>query len=387
MPVFRESSRLHRAIPTISVYLLEKIPRELDRSALSPKNLGVAVFRLSGELFMQLITLGLVLVLTYPSLQEKPSPPQLREIDRVRLAEAFRLADAIGDKIWPGWNKAAFAVLLVTPEWEFLLRHSQPTKDFTLLGEDQLLQTKVWYRKRTQRVDFLATFPAVGMTPTIVIGQAENTAAKTSTPWVVTLLHEHFHQLQWHDPRYLLDVGNLNLARGDQTGMWMLNYPFPYKDAAVNKQYAALCQALHAALLARGKPDFSEKLTAFLQERRRFQGLLQPDDYKYFTFQLWQEGIARYTEWHVATLAAKTYTPSKEFQALPDYTPFSQVADKHWQKIETALQKPQLERHQREVCYPFGAAEGLLLDAAQPKWRERYFTEKFFLDKYYRPLK
>ena len=156
--------------------------------------------------------LALLMSLSGQPSQEKPAPPQLREIDRIRLAEAFRLADAIGDKIWPGWSKASFAVLLVTPEWEYLLRHPQPTKDFTLLGEDNLLQSKVWYRKRTQRVDFLATFPAVGMTPTIVIGQAENTSEKTSTPWVVTLLHEHFHQLQWHDPRYLADVGGLKCS-------------------------------------------------------------------------------------------------------------------------------------------------------------------------------
>ena len=39
--------------------------------------------------------------------QEKPS---LREIDRVRLAEAFNLADKLGDDLWSGWSKAPFAV-------------------------------------------------------------------------------------------------------------------------------------------------------------------------------------------------------------------------------------------------------------------------------------
>jgi len=41
--------------------------------------------------------------------------PVLSAIDRTRLAEAFRL-DQIGERVWPGWSKAPFAVLLVTPD-------------------------------------------------------------------------------------------------------------------------------------------------------------------------------------------------------------------------------------------------------------------------------
>jgi Spy/CpxP family protein refolding chaperone len=327
---------------------------------------------------------SLLLLPQTPPQDTKPSAPQLREIDRIRLAEAFRLAEAVGDKIWPEWSKAPFAVLLVTPEWEYLIRHPQPSKDFTLLGEDKLLQSQVWYRKRTQRLELLATFPAVGMTPTIVIGQAESTQAKTSTRWVVTLLHEHFHQWQMANMRYYAEVDQLNLTRGDKTGMWMLNYPFPYGAEPVRQQFTTMAQALVAALKARGTPEFATKLEAFLQERRKFQGLLKPEDFKYASFQLWQEGIARYTEWHVANLAAQQYQPSKEFQALPDFVPFAQERERLLQGIEKELTAPKLEQRKRELFYPWGAAEGFLLDQAQPKWRERYLPEKFFLDRYYR---
>jgi hypothetical protein len=335
---------------------------------------------------MQSLTLFLLLAVHGdPSLQDKPAAPPLREIDRVRLAEAFRLAEAVGDKIWPEWSKAPFAVLLVTPEWEYLIRHPRPMKDFTLLGEDQLLQSKVWYRKRTQRVDFLATFPLGGLPPTIVIGQAENTQAKTSTRWVVTLLHEHFHQLQWHSPRYMAEVDGLNLAGGDQTGMWMLNYPFPYGEEPVRKHFAVMSQALMAALKARGTPAFATKVASFLQERRKFREMLKPADFKYASFQFWQEGIARYTEWHVANFAAEQYQPSKEFQALSDFVPFAQERERIMKGIEKELTDPKLEQRKRELFYPFGAAEGFLLDQAQLKWRERYLTEKFFLDRFYQP--
>jgi len=50
--------------------------------------------------------------------------PALAQIDRVRLREVFRLGDSIGDRVWPGWSKAPFAVLLVTPEYEFLVRYT-----------------------------------------------------------------------------------------------------------------------------------------------------------------------------------------------------------------------------------------------------------------------
>ncbi|MGI8836042.1 MAG: hypothetical protein ACR2H4_05325, partial [Pyrinomonadaceae bacterium] len=78
-----------------------------------------------------------------------------------------------------GWSKAPFAVLLVTPEYEFLVRHSKPSADFTSLGYDKLLKADVHYRKRNFPAHFLATFPAINgsMISTIVVGQAENTSS------------------------------------------------------------------------------------------------------------------------------------------------------------------------------------------------------------------
>ncbi len=90
------------------------------------------------------------------------SQPVLSAIDRTRLAEAFRLGDQIGDRVWPRWSKAPFAVLLVTSDTEFLIRHPQPSADFTKLGYDALLKSDVYYRKRQYDTGLLATFPAVG---------------------------------------------------------------------------------------------------------------------------------------------------------------------------------------------------------------------------------
>ena len=201
------------------------------------------------------------------------------------------------------------------PEFEFLIRHPKPSSDFTSLGYDAVLKSEVYYRRRTFPPYYLATFPAVSGSSisTIVVGQAENTSAKTSTPWVVTLLHEHFHQLQNSQPNYFADVNALNLSHGDQTGMWMLNYAFPYEREDVQQQFEAMSSALATALNSR-KADRARSVRKYLEARRNFQQLVSADDNKYLAFQLWQEGIARYTEyksrvwprWHI--VRAKSFS-------------------------------------------------------------------------------
>ncbi len=302
--------------------------------------------------------------------------PAIPELDRVRLAEAFRLADALNGKLWRDWDKAPFAVLLITPEYEFLIRHPQPSADFLPLGNDNLLGSEVRYRVRTQPLHFLATFPIAGLPPTIVIGQAENTSSKTSTRWVVTLLHEHFHQLQMSQPSYFKDVDSLDLSGSDETGMWMLNYAFPYESPPVKQAFHSLAALLHDAVLTRDPGKY-------FQERAKLKSLLNEKDYRYLSFQLWQEGISRYTEYKVADWAAKEYKPSPAFLSLKDYEAFKSVAeDILAERILGDLKDFDLARDRREGFYAYGAGEGLLLDQLNAAWRDEYLKEKFFLENY-----
>src|SRR5262245_39230030 len=331
------------------------------------------------SLRLGLLVLSLTCALQTVSAQDKPA---LAEIDRTRLVEAFRLADQIGDQVWTGWSKAPFAILLVTSDTEFLMRHPQPSADFIKLNYDPLLKTDIYYRKRTFPTSFLATFPAVrgNMTSTIVVGQAEHTWVKTSSRWVITLLHEHFHQLQDSQPNFYTDVDALNLSGGDKTGMWMLNYPFPYDRAEVQEQFAAMSQALDAAIIA-APAERAKKARDYLDAQQKFRSLVSADDYRYLSFQFWKEGIARYTEYQAALLAASKFRPSKEFQALKDYQSFAEVAEITREGIFRQLRSQKLGESKREVVYSFGAAEGLLLDQIRPRWRQQYFVAKFDLDK------
>jgi hypothetical protein len=307
--------------------------------------------------------------------------PGLARTDAVRLAEAFRVSDALGELLWPGWRAAPFAVLLVTPEREYLLRHPAPTREFTALGVDSILGEAVWARPRTFPPDFQATFPAVGGVPTIVIGTAERTISQHSTRWVLTLLHERFHQVQYSRPDYYAGVAALRLQRGDSTGMWMLNFPFPYAKAPVPDRFSSLAQALGAALAARDSASFAARLASYAEAKRSFRESLTDDEARYLAFQFWQEGVARYSEVRFAQLAdaeAALVTPA--FRALPDFRSYGDAAAAMLGDMARELAGERLAVQRRTVVYNFGAAEGLVLDRAAPTWRERYFGGTFSLD-------
>lgn len=325
---------------------------------------------------------SLALLLVALLVQVVEAQPSLREADRVRLAEAFHLAESVRDSIWIGWSDVPFAVLLLTPEYEFLVRHPRPSSDFTSLGYDGLLKSEVYYRPITGRypLQFLATFPAVEGVSTVVIGQPEHTG-KSSTFWVITALHEHFHQLQYTRPDYYEAVAALDLADGDETGMWQLNYPFPYDSTDVGARFTAYKEALEGALTAARGSDAAERLDDYFTARARLRETLRDADYRYLSFQLWQEGVARYTEYAVAAAAARNYEPLPAFRALDDFVPYSAAVDTLRMALSREMASLELASWERVVFYPVGAAEALLLDAIRPGWRERYFAEKFYLER------
>jgi len=299
--------------------------------------------------------------------------------DRVRIAEAFRLADAIGDSTWPGWTSAPFAVLLVTPEREFLVRHPRPSPDFTRIGYDSLLRGDVLVRPRTLAPTLLATFPAVGNVPTIVVGQPRATE-KSSTEWVLTLVHEHFHQLQMSRPDYFARVEALGLARGDRTGMWMLNYPFPYDSPVVQARVALFGAQLDSALSATSDDERRSHWLAAQVGRAAIRAALTPDDDRYLGFQMWQEGTARYTELQAARFAARHFAPSGAFRTLPDFIPFDSVASRIEAGIRAGLHASLKERR-RVLFYPLGAAYAMVLDQFDEGWRASYLAGEMSLNK------
>jgi hypothetical protein len=306
----------------------------------------------------------------------KTASQSLSASDAVRIEEFYRLATQIQEKVWPGWSSAPAPLLLVTKETEFLTRYPNPPKEFKKVGDD------LYARPRQFPLALLATFPAFGPPSVIVIGEPENTEAKTSTPWLFVVMHEHFHQLQDGKPGFYEAVSKLGLAHGDNTGMWMLNYPFPYEKPEVGTSFAQLRDLLLAAVNETDGSKFKTMAGHYVMERKKFFAMLATDDRKYLSFQLWKEGIARYVQIKCAE-AAEHYKPSEEYAAIADYESFESYARRARADTLSELRRAELATWKRTVVYSFGASEGLLLDRLNPKWKDGYFRNLFTLDPYF----
>jgi hypothetical protein len=307
---------------------------------------------------------------------EDSHPPQLPQKDAVRIHEFYRLAPQIAEDVWLSWSRTIAPLLLVTSQGEFLTHHPDPPQDFEKIGDN------LYARPRQFSIHLLATFPAFGPQSVIVIGEPENTDAKTSTPWLITLMHEHFHQFQDSQPGMMQAMKDLGLAHGDETGMWMLNYPFPYDKPELVRSFAGLRKLLLVALDEKKETRFRRLAHQYLVERKMFFSQLAPDDRKYLNFQLWKEGIARYVQVKSAEAAAH-YEPAPEYAALSDYESFASYATRARADTMRELSQADLAKWKRIVVYPFGACEGFLLDRLNPAWKNSYFESPFTLDPYF----
>ncbi|MGQ0702249.1 MAG: hypothetical protein ACT4PM_03850 [Gemmatimonadales bacterium] len=311
----------------------------------------------------------------------QPTVPD--SVDLLRIKEAFRLTAAVQNSVWPGgWGPVPFPLLLVTPEREFLIADRRTPPGFTQAGDSIAREPPILERPRQFQPDLLATFPAFGPPSVIVIGRPESTG-KTSTTWILTVVHEHFHQYQYDDPEYFSAVERLGLSGGDQTGMWMLNYPFPYQSAPVGERFAALSHELGRLV----EHSSASERRAFWDRYAAFLGDLSEADRRYLSFQLWQEGVARYVELRATEAAARRYEPSAEFRALPDFQSLADVAAGLRAAILDELANPNLAARRRVSFYAFGAGLALLLDQDVPDWKNRYRREKFFLERYLVPAR
>lgn len=301
------------------------------------------------------------------------------------VAEAYRLFDAVGGQVWPGWSAAPFSLLLASGEYEFLITTADSAGDFHPTGFDSLLQRRVFRRPRQFSPDLLATFPVFSAEPCIVVGAPEATG-KNPTAWVLTVLHEHFHQLQMSRPGYFAAVAALDLSGDDQSGMWMLDYPFPYDDPQVQQRFGEFSVALGAVLDSIDYAGFAPALRRFKAAWADLREALSPRDYRYFQFQMWQEGVARYVEWMCAKVAAQSgYRASAPFAALPGAGAFAREDSTYRARLFSELKNPALEENRRVSFYAAGAGVALLLDAVSPRWKTVYLERPFLPEAYFQP--
>lgn len=299
-------------------------------------------------------------------------------VESTTLQCAHEVAASIGDEVWPGWSTAPFSTLLVAGETEYLVTKASNANGFEAGDTAPVEGYNLFHRKRNFSPNFLATFPISSPEPVIVVGTPEKTG-KSEGAWLITLLHEHFHQLQYSQPWYYKETAALNLSKGDTSGMWMLNYAFPYGDAKVQERFDAFSHALAKAVRARGTVAFTPALREVKSAWRSLRENLSADDYAYLRLQLWQEGIPRYAELMLASRASKVACVANVQPAM------SVVAEDLLAGILKSLDNPKLGERQREVVYATGAAIALLLDETSPSWKVDYFARPFALESYFAP--
>jgi hypothetical protein len=113
--------------------------------------------------------------------------------------------------------------------------------------------------------------------------------------------------------------------------------------------------------------------------RETLRGSLTAADYRYFEFQLWQEGVARFIEYAAARAAAESGEPSAAFRSLADYEPYGAAAAGARRSMRRELEQLALGRQRRVAFYPLGAAMALLLEETRSDWKRAYADRPFAL--------
>lgn len=301
-------------------------------------------------------------------------PGQIRKEDKIRIREAIEISRQLGGNIWDGLNEPPFSILLIMDDFEYLIDHNETPDDFRKVGFDTLLNTIVYKRPTQMNKAFLATFPFAGIN-TIVIGTPENTGLN-STQWIITLLHERFHQYQYSSPGYFSDLNRLDLSNGDKTGMWQLNYPFPYENPQVNTSYKKFTSSLQYAVLGRDTDAWNALYDSLKNSFSDFKKSLGEKDYKYLAFQWYQEGIARYTE-YAFLKSLITYEPSKAVRNLPNFIDFNLYEEEFTKDHIGNVTNLELAEYKRETAYDVGFALGLILDVVHQGWQAKYQDSRF----------
>jgi len=281
---------------------------------------------------------------------------------RELIQKARTIAELYGNHVWAGFSDGPFGVLLVEEDRERLFCHQGLPDSFEFTGVDPILSCPSGTRPATFPPNMLASFPAVDDVATIVIGTPEATG-KSPDAWVLTILHEHFHQMQFAWPNYYPGTADLDLTGGDETGMWMLNYPFPYDRIETVSAFRVMADRLIEALDARKTDAFYEALEGYWQAREAARRTVSDDDWRYIELQFWQEGVARWTEGAIAAFSEDFAVAAGEASVL----------------IGQELSTLDLSSQHRSAVYPIGAGEASLLEAGGSNWRTNYWSEPFSL--------
>jgi hypothetical protein len=307
--------------------------------------------------------------------------PTLSLPERVIIGEAYNLWSSRIDSIWPGASKINTPFVYVGEEWEYAIGFPAALNGFMDSGE-RLRERTVQVRARTLDRTLSASFPLEG-SPAVVIGSPE-ALGKSAGEWVITAGHEMFHVYQaamgGYEKTASLEIG----PRDDST--WQLGFPFPYMDQEIMKLIHLQGYLLWLASVNTNPAESRYQIgtaveAAQMYKARLTKGTSGEKAYRYSEFQEWNEGVAVYTEFRLAEIAAHDkYEPTQAYTSLAGFQSYQDL----WGRTYEA--RPFLAKHagraakNRNAFYHLGMGKALSLDRLSSTWKEKYFVPGIWLD-------
>lgn len=291
--------------------------------------------------------------------------PPKEIVSLISLAE--QLKSKLTGQYWSEWEDTEMPLLLIDDQQEYVFNTKVHDSTFAIQCD------KHPSRPASFNKNFLATFPLLNHQPTIVVGTPENTG-KNEEAWTTTLLHEHFHQLQFSRPNYYQAQKALDLDHGDQSGMWMLNHPFPYDNNDVNVKFKKM--ALN--LLQVDSIPLQKVFTQHKLLKSELKNMIGEEHYKYLNLQLWQEGYARYMEMQLTQDWIDQFHEINQDQFTK--ADIELLKNRQQQEVKTHLISNSPKELKRVYFYALGAAEAELISRVNIQWKQQYFDSLFTTD-------
>lgn len=293
------------------------------------------------------------------------SPQLPSELDRRMIADAQAIVRNEGDLLWAGLSQAPLPTLLIGPEHETLFC-GLPTAGFASIGFDPITRCSMQVRARELPVD-LAAATDLGGVSVIHMGLPDALEA-TQADWIVTFLHETFHQYQSALPGYYSAVDLVRARLGKTSEQWVLEYPFPYADPKAEAAFAAMTLSAGQFLSAEGDAQANAAIRSYVEARNRASDLMTPDDWLYYEFQVGQEGVARWTELRFAAAAG---------DVRPDIAAIGKERTGGLAVSLSAIDRQGLNMWRRSSFYVLGAIEASMLERVRPQWQLEYANNPF----------
>lgn len=281
------------------------------------------------------------------------------QIDRsllLSIKSAQEQAVLVGGDIWPKYADGPFGLLVTLEDREVLFCHGSIANGFSTLPPDTVTGCDLQERGDVFPKYLLAAMPVINGTSTIVMGTPQSTG-RDEPSWIRTIFHENFHQYQSTFDDYYKRLDGLNLSNGDSTGMWMLNYPFPYEDDNFSAALSTAANQLHKTITQPGA-SIQQHVSIYLSTRQKLESSVSVNDWKYLELQLWAEGVARWTEIEIATRS-----PDRKVV---------ESGDSLRRRTISSLLALDAVKSGREIVYPYGATEAMLLERCTSTWRQNY---------------